>query len=130
MKRQKDKPAKMAGRLFGFGLIITILAVFFLKMYTIFKVDLLMNDLMALEQYRDRLISETETLRSDVTYLGNIDRISRLARKDFHLINNTDNVVILKIRESSDYLAKKKDSRKQKIRTDKSKNLTQNQKKN
>jgi cell division protein FtsL len=61
-----------------------------LKMYQSFKVDLLMRDLQNLDQMKRNLVNENIQLQADVDRLSNIDRIMRIAGKEYGMVVNTE----------------------------------------
>jgi len=114
-KTNKKKP-KIINRALGFVLLFSIVLVFFFKMYQMFQVDLNMKDLHVLEQKKMRLISETALLEAEVSRLKNIDRINKIAAEKLDLVNNTDELFVLQLKDGNEMqkLAKKY-SGKQKI---------------
>ena len=114
-KTNKKKP-NIINRALGFVLLFSIVLVFFFKMYQMFQVDLNMKDLHVLEQKKMRLISETALLEAEVSRLKNIDRINKIAAEKLDLVNNTDELFVLQLKDGNEMqkLAKKY-SGKQKI---------------
>jgi len=111
MKKRKinKKKYKFLNRALGFVLLFVIVLVFFIKMYQMFQVDLNMKDLHVLEQKRMRLISETALLEAEVSRLKNIDRINKIAAEKLNLVNNTDELFVLQLKDGNEMqkLAKK-----------------------
>ena len=107
-KTNKKKP-KIINRALGFVLLFSIVLVFFFKMYQMFQVDLNMKDLHVLEQKKMRLISETALLEAEVSRLKNIDRINKIAAEKLDLVNNTDELFVLQLKDGNEMqkLAKK-----------------------
>jgi cell division protein FtsB len=96
MKKKKSSfqlTKKIKGFLFLFGLV-TIVA---LKMYLMFQVDLLMKDRRLLGRQYEKISGQTERLQAEVDRLGNIDRITRIARKEYKMVNNSDENLAVKI---------------------------------
>jgi cell division protein FtsL len=94
-KRRNNKNIRL--KLYFFISISAIVLFLSLGMYQKFKIDLIMQDIHRLEQHKKQLLSETELLRSEVDILRNIDRISKIAKTELHMINNNDPVVVLKV---------------------------------
>ena len=109
----------------------TILSVFFLSvvvllvsvyLYQSFQIDLIMKDLHSLQQNKERLMSETETLQGKVDRLSNIDRVSKIAREKFNLEFSEDAPRVIKIEDGGnlDAIKKKFNNEEDKIRNIKS----------
>jgi cell division protein FtsB len=80
-----------------FVVLAGIVFIAFLKVYQVISVDLLMQDLLTLEQTRNGLLDTTQHLQTKVNKLSNIDRISKKARDQYQLVNNSDQVMFIKI---------------------------------
>jgi len=100
-KTNKKKP-NIINRALGFVLLFSIVLVFFFKMYQMFQVDLNMKDLHVLEQKKMRLISETALLEAEVSRLKNIDRINKIAAEKLDLVNNTDELFVLQLKDGNE----------------------------
>ena len=103
MKRKavKNKKSRFGGAIslmtvFAIVLLVTI------KLYQMFSVDLMMKDLHELEQKKTRLLSETASLEAEVQRLKNIDRITRIATKDLGLVTNTEDVLVLQLKDQKE----------------------------
>jgi hypothetical protein len=66
-------------------------------MYLMFQVDLLMKDRRVLGRRYEMISGQTERLQAEVDRLSNIDRITRIARKEYNMINNSDENLAVKI---------------------------------
>jgi len=108
-KRKAQKKKTFFNRAFSFVILFAILLVFSLKMYQMFTVDLLMKDLRTLGQKKEKLVSETARLQAEVNRLKNIDRIGKIASEKLGLINNTDKVYVLQLKDNDilEHLAQK-----------------------
>ena len=71
-----------------------------------FQVDLNMQELHALEQKKMELVSETALLEAEVSRLKNIDRINKIASERIGLINNTDELLVLQLKDIDTYWSK------------------------
>ena len=80
-----------------FVVLAGIVFIAFLKVYQVISVDLLMQELLTLEQIRNGLLDTTQHLQTKVNKLSNIDRISKKAREQYQLVNNSDQVMFIKI---------------------------------
>ncbi len=97
-KRNKSK-GKLGSSILSLFLLFFMVLVISLGLYQTFQVDLLMQDLRKLEDERKNLLSETEQLQGEVDRLGNIDRIGKIASEKYHLVNNTDDVLVLELKD-------------------------------
>jgi len=100
-KKKQNKTKLIERKVTGLTILSVLVLIFFLKMYQTFSVDLLMKDIHVLEQQKRLLLSQTEELQAEVNRLSNIDRITRLAQQKFHLVNNTDKIYILNLKDGS-----------------------------
>lgn len=118
MKRTsvRTKKSRFSGA-FAIALVFTIVFLITIKLYQMFTVDLLMKDLRNLEQKKMRLVSETAQLEAEVQRLKNIDRISHIAITELGLVANTDERMVLQLKDRDEMrqLAGKFKSQKQKL---------------
>ncbi len=78
-------------------IIFSIVIFIALKMYLMFQVDLIMKDRRALGQKLKKINGQTEKLQAEVDRLSNIDRILRIAREKYGMINNNDKNLAIKL---------------------------------
>jgi cell division protein FtsL len=79
-----------------FGVILFIA----LKMYLMFQVDLLMKDRRTLTLQLKKISGQTEKLQAEVDRLSNIDRIMRIAREKYGMINDKDETLAIQLIDS------------------------------
>ena len=88
---QFGKKFKILSIIFGVTLLVAM------KMYLMFQVDLLMKDRRVLGQQFKELSGQTEKLQAEVDRLGNIDRITRIAREKYGMINDNDESLAMRL---------------------------------
>ncbi len=76
-----------------FGIILFIA----LKMYLMFQVDLLMKDRRNLTLQFKNISGQTEKLQAEVDRLSNVDRIMRIAREKYGMINDKDETLAIQL---------------------------------
>ena len=76
-----------------FGIILFIA----LKMYLMFQVDLLMKDRRNLTLQFKNISGQTEKLQAEVDRLSNVDRIMRVAREKYGMINDKDETLAIQL---------------------------------
>ena len=108
MKAKRKTNNRLSKRIYSILILFGLVLVISLKMYQIFKVDLLMKDLRRLEQQKKQLVSQTEKLEAEVDRLSNIDRIGKIAVEKYNLVNNTDEVIILQLDNFDEFKSLKK----------------------
>jgi len=81
-------------------IIFSIVIFIALKMYLMFQVDLIMKDRRVLSQKLKKINGQTEKLQAEVDRLSNIDRITRIARDKYGMINNNDGSLAIKLIDS------------------------------
>ncbi len=79
--------------LFAFVMLLSV------KLLIHFKVDLLMQDIRALEVKRNQLLSEREHMISEVNRLKNIDRITKIAEQKLGLVTDPEPVYSIKLED-------------------------------
>jgi len=79
-----------------FGIILTVAA----RQYMIFKIDLLLSDIPKLEQRVNDLKSKTESRQAAVNRLSNIDRITRIAGEQLHMVPNSEQPLVIRFDDS------------------------------
>ncbi|GEM_PF-1541264 len=99
-KHTRNKKKNYKKSIGGLTILMSIVFIAFLKMYQTFSIDLLMRDIHSLEQQKKQLVNQTEQLQAEVDRLSNIDRVSRLAAEKYHLMNNTDPIQVLQLKDS------------------------------
>ena len=95
-------------RIKAFFILAAIVSVIFFKILQVISVDILMDDIHKLEEERKKLFSETELLRTKISKLSNIDKITKDAVRQLGLITNGDKIYFLKIAEYKDLESVKK----------------------
>ncbi len=108
MKAKRKTDNRLSKRIYSIFILFGLVLVISLKMYQVFKVDLLMKDLRSLEQQKKQLVSQTEKLKAEVDRLSNIDRIGKIAVEKYNLVNNTDEVIILQLDNFDEFKSLKK----------------------
>lgn len=108
MKAKRKTNNRLSKRIYSIFILFGLVLVISLKMYQVFKVDLLMKDLRSLEQQKKQLVSQTEKLEAEVDRLSNIDRIGKIAVEKYNLVNNTDEVIILQLDNFDEFKSLKK----------------------
>ncbi|MCD4691861.1 MAG: septum formation initiator family protein [Calditrichales bacterium] len=108
MKAKRKTDNRLSKRIYSILILFGLVLVISLKMYQVFKVDLLMKDLRSLEQQKKQLVSQTEKLEAEVDRLSNIDRIGKIAVEKYNLVNNTDEVIILQLDNFDEFKSLKK----------------------
>jgi cell division protein FtsL len=108
MKAKRKTNNRLSKRIYSIFILFGLVLVISLKMYQVFKVDLLMKDLRSLEQQKKQLVSQTEKLEAEVDRLSNIDRIGKIAVEKYNLVNNTDDVIILQLDNFDEFKSLKK----------------------
>jgi cell division protein FtsL len=108
MKAKRKTNNRLSKRIYSILILFGLVLVISLKMYQVFKVDLLMKDLRSLEQQKKQLVSQTEKLEAEVDRLSNIDRIGKIAVEKYNLVNNTDDVIILQLDNFDEFKSLKK----------------------
>lgn len=108
MKAKRITDNRLSKRIYSIFILFGLVLVISLKMYQVFKVDLLMKDLRSLEQQKKQLVSQTEKLKAEVDRLSNIDRIGKIAVEKYNLVNNTDEVIILQLDNFDEFKSLKK----------------------
>lgn len=108
MKAKRKTDNRLSKRIYSILILFGLVLVISLKMYQVFKVDLLMKDLRSLEQQKKQLVSQTEKLKAEVDRLSNIDRIGKIAVEKYNLVNNTDEVIILQLDNFDEFKSLKK----------------------
>ncbi len=90
MKRAVHSKKRLNSKLMSLIILSGIVLLVTLKMYQSFKVDLLMRDLQHLDQMKRNLVNQNIQLQADVDRLSNIDRIMRIAGKEYAMVVNTE----------------------------------------
>lgn len=98
MKEKKIKAHRFTNRIFSLFILFGIVFLLFLRVYQVYKVDMLMKDLHVLEQQKKKLLSDTEKAQAQVDRLKNIDRISKIVTEKYEMVSNTDKIVSLDLK--------------------------------
>ncbi len=100
-KKSEKKVWKTTGNVLFLIIVVVIVSSY---LYQSFQIDLIMQDMHALQVKKKQLLSETENLQAEVERLSNIDRISRKAIKDFGLEFSNENQFAIKIGDRDDLI--------------------------
>jgi cell division protein FtsL len=100
-KKSEKKVWKTTGNVLFLIIVVIIVSSY---LYQSFQIDLIMQDMHALQVKKKQLLSETENLQAEVERLSNIDRISRKAIKDFGLEFSNENQFAIKIGDTDDLI--------------------------
>lgn len=116
-QKNTSKKKQFLNRATAFLVLFGVVFLFSAKMYQTFTVDLLMKDLLVLQKKKMNLEHETSRLEAEVSRLKNIDRINKIAKEKLGLVNNTEKLLVLQMRDAKDMkkLAKKYDSKTNKL---------------
>lgn len=98
-RKTRTKKKLFFSRALSFGMVFFIVLIFTVKMYQMFSVDLIMKDLLTLQQRKMKLVSETARLEAEVSRLKNIDRIQDIAEGKLNLITNTEQQLVLELKD-------------------------------
>ena len=91
---------KTTGNVLFLVLVVLVVSSY---LYQSFQIDLIMKDMHVLHQKKKQLLSETESLQAEVNRLSNIDRISRIAAKDFNLTFSNESQLVIKIDDADNF---------------------------
>lgn len=98
--KKKKLNIKFNNKIKALMIIFSIVIFIALKMYLMFQVDLIMKDRRVLGLKLKKINGQTEKLQAEVDRLSNIDRIMRIAREKYGMVNNNDGNLAIKLIDS------------------------------
>ncbi len=87
---------KVLSALILIGIVLALAS----RQYMIFKIDLLLSDIPKLEQKVNDLKSKAESRQAAVNRLANIDRVTRLAGEQLHMVPNNEQPLVMQFENS------------------------------
>lgn len=87
---------KVLSALILIGIVLALAS----RQYMIFKIDLLLSDIPKLEQKVNDLKSKAESRQAAVNRLANIDRITRVAGEQLHMVPNNEQPLVMQFENS------------------------------
>jgi cell division protein FtsL len=98
--KKTTKTGQVLPKVLSALILISIVLALASRQYMIFKIDLLLSDIPKLEQKVNDLKSKAESRQAAVNRLANIDRITRVAGEQLHMVPNNEQPLVMQFENS------------------------------